>query len=249
MTYAAEQYSTAGQPVSSSAPAGQVQPATVLLGVVFLGIAGFGLQAGPVYTPPSGSLSWPGIAGLALLLAGLLAVPGRSHDARHYRITVAVLSAFGLLVALMGLIDRPTQAGVGWALVVMTICAAVQAMLAGFALIDRQPRAPGPATVAADNAAPSSPEPTTRSAISEPYEWDRGTTLAGAQAGAPGVAHAVTPSPEERSFTPPPSPAATGAQPSGGPSVHLPAAAWGEHARARPIQDRAAQPTRNEWPM
>lgn len=229
----------------------RAQPALALLGVVFLGIAGFGLQAGPVYTGPgdtAGYLTWPAAAGLALLLAGLLAIPARADEAVQQRVTVAVLSAFGLLTALMGVLDRPVQAGIGWALVAISAVAAVQTVLAMLALVTR----------------PTAVAPTDRARAPAPEPWptefpaDVGTTgfavvdLPGptrAAGYAESAAGGVAPPRDEPVFIPPASPAARGAQPSAGPAPYPSQPPWGVLGQARAQADIDGQPVRNESPM
>lgn len=123
------------QPVTRdlTAPAG--------LGVTVLAVIGFGMQAGPVYTGKSAAAlagqpiaTWVGTGALALLLAGLLAIPGTKVLATHYRIVAAVLSAFGFLAVVMGLVKRPAETGIGWALIVIAVLALAQTVVAVLAV-------------------------------------------------------------------------------------------------------------------
>lgn len=231
--------------------ADRAQPEVALLGVVFLGIAGFGLQAGPVYTGPgdtAGYLTWPAAAGLALLLAGLLAIPARADDAAQQRVTVAVLSAFGLLTAVMGVLDRPIQAGIGWALVAIPATAAVQTVLAMLALLPRQP-----AAARTDSIRPPVPEATvphfpagtgtTGFAVADQYPPTP------ADGFADNAADGVAQPREEPVFIPPASPAACGAQPSAGPAPYPSQPPWGALGQARVRPDTDGQPVRNESPI
>lgn len=242
---------------SGSEPAepGRMPPATLLLGVVLLGIAAFGLQAGPVYTGQGASvtggyLTWPRLAAAALLLAGLLAIPARAVDARQHRTIVAVLSAFGLLVIVMGMMDRPAHTGVGWALVAGSLLAALQAVLAGLALLERRPDPLDSATRVERATDPVaferfSPAPATQFAVPDPYRPARAAAFGhGEQRG---VAHGDAPPGDV--FTPPASPAASGAQPSSGASVHTPATTRGDRDRSQPAGTADNQPVRSEWPM
>ncbi|MDZ4264970.1 MAG: DUF5336 domain-containing protein, partial [Mycobacterium sp.] len=108
------------------------RPEHALLGVAVAGIAGFLLHAGPIYrgsgaetltAQPVGT--WVGCGGLALLLAGLLAVPARAGERRRQREIVAALSILGTLAVTLGIIDTPSGATIGWALNVVAVLAVV----------------------------------------------------------------------------------------------------------------------------
>jgi hypothetical protein len=251
--------------VSISAQGFRTPAATV--GVTALGVAGFVLHSCPMYSGAAASslagqpaATWPGIGGLVLLLAGLLAVPGRTSPAGHYRTAVAVLSAFGLLLALMGLVDRPTAAAVGWALVVVVALAAAQTALAMLALMPEVAEPDGAKGPIARAEAPESRSTRQNTRFPshfdawESYEQRRGSAFGEAdQAAAPSHAQdvgAVSRQPERPvrvDFTPPGSPAARGAQPTGGAAFTAPGV-WGHNAEPPVERGRGDAPSaRPPW--
>ena len=190
-----------------------------LLGVAVTGVAGFLLHAGPIYrgrgaatlaAQPVGT--WVGCGGLALLLAGLLAVPARAAERRRQRDIVAVLSILGTLAVTLGIVDTPAGTTVGWALSVAAVLAVVQSVLAVVAALSATPHPRSPAQY---EPPPRSPDPYAPTGDPPPTYYGSGSPGLGAVAGeSHHVGHTAHREPRAAPvFTPMASPAATGAQP------------------------------------
>ncbi|ORA36227.1 DUF5336 domain-containing protein [Mycobacterium aquaticum] len=271
-----------GQPMGIGDPI-TVQPvardltAPGVLGVTALAVIGFGMQAGPVYTGRSADVlaaqpiaTWSGAGGLALLLAGLLAIPGTKVPAHHYRIIAAVLSAFGFLAVAMGLVvgllNPPPETGVGWALYVIVVLALAQTVVAVLAVratktLPEQPSYPDPGLHEQHPPAPRDfGEVTTRFGVggASPRSMSYGQ---GHQAGqnAPQQhspqQHAPQQGPppgyrDHPDFVPPASPAGSGAQPARQAPSHDSPGGWGQTMPVQPDRGQAGggagpDPSRN----
>lgn len=209
-------------------------------GVTALGVAGFFFHAGPVYraadTAVGAATTWAGLGSLALLLAGLLAIPARHTDARQYRTIVTVLSVFGLLLVGMGLIEPPAGAEIGWALIVIAVLALVQALVAVVVGLEDRQAVRAPIRQTHEDASPPAPE--FAGYVGTP--WGTEDSYQQRQASAFGQARqqvthhdrgpaerVAQPQPAWPSFTPPASPAASGAQPAAGTAA--PHGVWGHN--------------------
>lgn len=217
-------------------------PMQTMLGVTALGVVGFGFHAGPVYRGAAAATpTWAGIGSLALLLAGLLAIPARRVDARQYRTIVAVLSVFGLLLVAMALIDKPAGAAIGWALIVIVVLAAAQAVVAVLIGLEAAPVGRAPARPVQREVSAPGAEFAGYSGIpwgtTDYRQQERGAAFGQAQQSAtyrerPPAEQPQAPEPPRVQFTPPASPAATGAQPAGGSAA--PYGVWGHNPQPMP---------------
>ncbi|AKS31635.1 DUF5336 domain-containing protein [Mycolicibacterium goodii] len=243
-------------------------PMPTVLGVTALGVVGFGLHAGPVYRGAAAvTPTWAGIGSLALLLAGLLAMPARRAHGGQYRTIVAVLSVFGLLLVAMALIDRPAGAAIGWALIVIVVLAAAQTVLAVLIGLEAAPTDHTPARPAPREVPPTGAEFAGHSGMpwgtTDPHRQERGVAYGQAQQSAPvrqrlPAEQPQPPQPPRVEFTPPASPAATGAQPAGGSAT--PYGVWGHNPQPMTGRSEGAgtdrgqarqrrQPARSDRPM
>jgi hypothetical protein len=256
-----------GQPMGIGDPI-TVQPvsrdltAPGVLGVTALAVIGFGMQAGPVYTGKTAAAlagqpigTWAGAGGLALLLAGLLAIPGTKVPAHHYRIIAAVLSAFGFLAVVMGLVKRPAETGIGWALIAIAVLALAQTVVAVLSVratktLPEQPAQPDPRLQEQHPPAHRDMgEVTTRFGVGGPsprsmsYGHDRQGGHGAPQQGPPPGYR------EHPDFAPPSSPAGGGAQPGRQAPMHESPGGWGQNVPSPPDRGQGGgagpDPSRN----
>ncbi|WP_018602977.1 DUF5336 domain-containing protein [Mycobacterium sp. 155] len=240
------------QPVAHdlTAPAG--------LGVTALAVIGFGMQAGPVYTGKSAAAlagqpiaTWVGTGTLALLFAGLLAIPGTKVPATHYRIVAAVLSAFGFLAVVMGLVKRPVETEIGWALIVIAVLALAQTVVAVLAVRATKSLSEQPSQRLRKQHPPARRdmgEVTTRFGVSGPSP--RSVPHEYGQQGGHGVPQQAPPSGyrEHPDFVPPSSPGG-GAQPARPAPTHETPGGWRRNMPPLPDRwqsgDAGPDPSRN----
>jgi hypothetical protein len=217
------------------------------LGVTALAVIGFGMQAGPVYTGKMAAslashplATWVGAGGIALLLAGLLAIPGTKVPAHHYRIIAAVLSAFGFLAVMMGLAKRPADTGIGWALIAIAVLALAQTGVAVLAVRATKTLADVPPVPEQRLQEQHSPahramgEVTTRFGVpgQSPRSMPYGPGQHGGHGGPP-----QGPPPgyrEHPDFPSPGSPAGGGGQPGRQAPTHEPPGGWGQNMPSQP---------------
>lgn len=193
------------------------RPEHALLGAAVAGVAGFLLHAGPIYrgsgaetlaAQPIGT--WVGCGGLALLLAGLLAVPARAVQGRRQREIVAVCSVLGTLAVTLGIVDTPAGATIGWALSVVAVLAVVQSVLAVVAALSTppEPRAPS------QHESPTREPPAPTGDPAQTYYGSDSPGFGSVAGDSDHVGHTAHREPRAVPvFTPMASPAATGAQP------------------------------------
>lgn len=260
----------AGQPITVQ-PVARDLAAPGVLGVTALAVVGFGMQAGPVYTGDNaGSMAthpiatWVGIGGIALLLGGLLAIPGTKIHAEHYRIVAAVLSAFGFLTVVMGLVigllKPPAETGIGWALYVIVVLALAQTVVAVLSVratktLPEPPAQPSPGLHEQHPPAHRDMgEVTTRFGVGGPSPrsmaygqgYQAGQNVPQQHGPHQGPPPGYRDHPD---FVPPSSPAGSGAQPSRQAPTHEPPAGWGQNMPPQPDRGQAGgagpDPSRN----
>ncbi|MBV8928511.1 MAG: DUF5336 domain-containing protein [Mycobacteriaceae bacterium] len=116
-------------------------PVYLLAAVVVLGLAGYLVSFGPVWKSSEvGPVGGTNITGgsleiVALVFAALLAAVGLLPKARNYTAIIAVIAVVGFLLAVSELINKPSFLSVGWALIVIVVLAALQAIAAVGALL------------------------------------------------------------------------------------------------------------------
>ncbi|BCI55047.1 hypothetical protein NIIDNTM18_43250 [Mycolicibacterium litorale] len=121
-------------------------PAYLLMVVAALGLLVYLCNFGPIFevnTPDflgqggtvSGSTMGIGLAVIAALTAGLLAAVTLLSKGRTYVAIASVLSVLALLLVIAELINKPSQASIGWALYALIVLSLLQAGSAVAALL------------------------------------------------------------------------------------------------------------------
>jgi hypothetical protein len=127
-------------------PAGASKlPLYLTAAVIVLGLAAYLLSYGPVWKSnqldtlgvPDGMSGSPQLAFtiVASLLAALLAAVALVPRQKSRFAAVAVLSVLAFLLALSGLLNTPSYASIGWALIVIVVVVGLQAIVAVGALL------------------------------------------------------------------------------------------------------------------
>jgi hypothetical protein len=258
-----------GDPITVQ-PVSRDLTAPGVLGVTALAVIGFGMQAGPVYTGNGAEAlaaqpvaTWAGAGGLALLLAGLLAIPGTKVPAHHYRIMAAVLSAFGFLMVAMGLVigllNPPADTGIGWALYVIAVLALAQTVVAVLSVRATK-------TLPEQPAQPADPRPqeqyaytpahrdmgevTTRFGVTNPTQRPMGYGAPGQQGGHGAPQQGPPPGyRDHQEFSSPSAPSGAGPQSGRQSPGHESPGGWGQNPPAQPDRGQAGgagpDPSRN----
>lgn len=131
-----------GQPPQATGAADPSRyPSYLLIVVVVLGFAAYLMSYGPMWNAseigPVGSADITGFSFevVALILAALLAAVALLPKQRNYTAMVAIIAAFGFLLAMWEMVNKPPYLSVGWALIGIVVLAALQAVAAIGALL------------------------------------------------------------------------------------------------------------------
>ncbi|MDY6871171.1 MAG: DUF5336 domain-containing protein [Actinomycetota bacterium] len=133
-----------GQPAAGEGP--NKLPAYLLMVVAALGLLVYLCNFGPIFEisasdflGPGGTISGStlgiGLAVISALTAGLLAGVTLLSKGRTYVAIAAVLSVLALLLVIAELINKPSEASIGWALYAMIVLSLLQAGSAVAALL------------------------------------------------------------------------------------------------------------------
>ncbi|MCZ8380183.1 DUF5336 domain-containing protein [Mycobacterium sp. CPCC 205372] len=238
-------------------PSDSVVPRAASAGAAVLGVAGFLLHTAPVYGGGAAAAlaaqpatTWVGAGGFALLLGGLLAAASLMRAVRLHRDHAAVFSVLGTLAVVVGLLDPPVGTTAGWALIVITVLAVLQSVLAIVAVLRPEPEAVQDQDVRRPvQQPPAPPAPQTIPAgrvvdTADVAAQGHGQATAAGHAAGINQAHHTAPpwveqprhaEPADRPtapvYVPSASPAATGAQPIAASGAAGPAGAWGVRAQ------------------